>query len=118
MLADAGREAIPVRPVNIPEVIRRTEKLYRSLVNKSISYELDLKGQMPLIDVDRTQFRQIGLNLITNAAERIVHQHGGDIRVENQIGKGNTIETAFPVSPSNPRRRRLQKHPNLFKATV
>ncbi len=76
MLAYAGRGHLVVEPVDVNTVIRGSLRLMRASVGKHISLELDLAKDIRHVLGDRTQLRQVLMNLVVNAAEAIGDRPG------------------------------------------
>lgn len=71
LLAYAGKSSIVMRPLDVNAVVREMTSLLRVSVPRSIEIEYVLADQLPLVEADSSQMRQVIMNLITNAAEAI-----------------------------------------------
>ena len=71
LLAYAGKGRFRVEPVDVSHEVRRVASLLRASVPKSVELVLDLRSDLPNIDVDVSQLHQILMNLVTNGAEAI-----------------------------------------------
>ena len=82
MLAFSGRARFTVSELQVDEIVSEMGQLLCSSIPSSVSLELDLASDLPPIEADATQFRQVIMNLITNASEAL-EEHGGaiDVRV-------------------------------------
>jgi len=69
MLTFAGKGRRESRPVNLNNLAQDTARLLRSLLPRQTSVRFELAPDLPSIFGDETQFRQIILNLLGNAAE-------------------------------------------------
>ncbi|HEX7940267.1 MAG TPA: triple tyrosine motif-containing protein, partial [Gemmatimonadaceae bacterium] len=87
MLAYAGKGRLVVERVDLVELVREMLALLRSVVPRTIAFELQAGPAHPVVEADATQLRQVIMNLVTNASEAIGDRPG---RVAVRIG----IETA------------------------
>ncbi|MBT4814682.1 MAG: response regulator [Lentisphaerae bacterium] len=71
MLAYSGKGRFIVEPVSINAVVDDMAMLLRSSVAKNVSLAFDLADDLPLVDADELQIRQLIMNLITNASDAI-----------------------------------------------
>jgi PAS domain S-box-containing protein len=71
MLAYAGKGHFLVQPVAMNEVIEEMVKLLRVSLSKQATLQLRLAPALPHISADVTQFRQVLMNLITNASDAL-----------------------------------------------
>jgi PAS domain S-box-containing protein len=83
MLAYSGRGRFEVSGVNLNYVLTETADLLRVTIPKGASLVLDLAPDLPPIEGDATQLRQVIMNLVINAAEAI---NGGEGVVEIKTG--------------------------------
>ena len=74
LLAYSGKGQFVVEPVDLSNLIRETESLLRVSIPKVVRVELDLADELPAIEADATQLRQVVMNLVTNGIEA----HGGN----------------------------------------
>lgn len=93
MLAYAGEGKMVCTRENINDIIEDISSLMNSSIPKKIHIEKYLADQLPEVEVDASQIRQIILNLITNAAEAIGNKTG-----VIQISTGICEETAQSLS--------------------
>ena len=71
MLAYSGRGHFMVRPINLSEAVMELNNHYRSQISGHHDLRLDLDLNLPNVEADRTQIRQMLMELITNASEAI-----------------------------------------------
>lgn len=71
MLAYAGKGQYVIKSVSISEIAKEMAQMMGVAISKKIEMEYDLDLDLPFIDADPTQLRQIILNFITNASEAI-----------------------------------------------
>jgi PAS domain S-box-containing protein len=76
MLAYSGKGRFRVEPIDLSEVVREMGEILDVSVSKKASLRFDLADDLPAIEGDPAQVRQIVLNLITNASEAIGDQVG------------------------------------------
>jgi PAS domain S-box-containing protein len=76
MLAYSGKGRFVVRPLDISNVAREMSELVNVSVPKSAKLELDLGRDLPVVEADSAQIRQIVMNLITNAADAVGETEG------------------------------------------
>lgn len=76
LLAYAGKGRFIVEPVDASTVVHEMSALLRTAISRSASIQLDLATSLPAIEVDTTQFRQVVMNLITNASDALPEQGG------------------------------------------
>jgi len=76
MLAYSGRGKFVVEPVDLSRVVEDMAHLLGVSISKKITMEYDLGGNLPAVEADATQIRQVVMNLITNASEAIDDQVG------------------------------------------
>ena len=76
MLAYSGRGALIFQPVDLNEVVREMEHLLRSSISKKADLACHFTQNLPAVEGDATQLRQIIMNLITNASEAIGDDEG------------------------------------------
>ncbi len=69
MLAYSGKGRFVVKSVNITELIRKTDHLIGIAVSNRIGVIYNLEDELPYIDADPSQIRQLVVNLMANASE-------------------------------------------------
>jgi signal transduction histidine kinase/ActR/RegA family two-component response regulator len=80
LLAYSGRGSYRMEPIDISDLVEEMGRLLGSSISKKVRLEYDLGRDLPLIEVDPTQIRQVVMNLITNASEAI-GDAPGDVRL-------------------------------------
>jgi PAS domain S-box-containing protein len=98
MLAYAGRGRFVVEPTDINALVEEMTHLVEAGITKEATIAYDFADELPLIEMDATQIRQVVMNLITNAAEAL-DKEGGDIRVRTgimQVGPETRRERVLP----------------------
>jgi PAS domain S-box-containing protein len=86
ILAYAGKRTVASQTLDLNQLIHDMRSLLQTSVAPSASLNYDLEPDLPPINADATQIRQIVLNLITNAAESILKGVG-------RIGIATALET-------------------------
>jgi PAS domain S-box-containing protein len=76
MLAYSGKGRFDVQPIVLNEVVREMAHLLSVSVSKRVSIRYDFAPELPTIEADVTQLRQVIMNLITNASEAIGDDDG------------------------------------------
>ena len=71
LLAYAGKGRFVIEAVDASAVVAEMASLLRTAVSRTASVQLDLPTTLPSIEVDATQFRQVVMNLITNASDAL-----------------------------------------------
>jgi signal transduction histidine kinase/CheY-like chemotaxis protein len=82
LLAYSGKGRFAVQNVNISEAVRQISSLIQTSISKNVQVMLNLGEALPSIEADSTQFQQIVMNLIINAAEAIGPEADGLVVVE------------------------------------
>jgi PAS domain S-box-containing protein len=84
MLAYSGKGAFVVRHLNLSHEVREMATLLRTAISKQASLVSELDPDLPSINADATQIRQILMNLITNASDALAAS-GGTITLRTGI---------------------------------
>jgi PAS domain S-box-containing protein len=71
MLAYSGRGRFVIEPINLSTMIREMGQLLAISISKGVSLRYELADNLPLLEGDAAQMRQVILNLVTNASEAI-----------------------------------------------
>ena len=71
LLAYAGKGRYVVEPTDATAVISDMTSLLRTAISRNASLQLDLTTSLPTIEVDVNQFRQLLMNLVTNASDAL-----------------------------------------------
>lgn len=82
LTASGCKDGSSVEPISLSALVRENESLLRSLIPAGAKLELNLKEGLPLCMGDSMQFKELLIQLLTNAGEAV----GG--------GKGGTLEIA------------------------
>ncbi|MCR4315149.1 MAG: PAS domain S-box protein [Planctomycetes bacterium] len=84
MLAYTGKGSFIAESVNLNALVSEMGYLLKVSIGKNVSLDFELGPDVPNIDGDSTQIRQVVLNLLTNASEAI-GGHSGSISVETGV---------------------------------
>ncbi len=63
-------------PVSVSSVVEEILQLIKATVSRNITFSIDLARKLPSVRADLSQFRQVVLNLLTNACESLPNQAG------------------------------------------
>ena len=84
MLAYAGKARVMIHPVTLNDLILNISNLLTHAISKKATVSFDLAPDLPNIEADAVQMRQILLNLVINASEAIPNT-GGFIVVSTSV---------------------------------
>jgi len=76
LLAYAGKGRYVMERMNIAPIIEDMQSLMRSAMSRNASLRVDLTVPMPDVEVDISQFRQVMMNLVTNASDALGNASG------------------------------------------
>jgi PAS domain S-box-containing protein len=76
MLAYSGKGAFVVRHLDLSSEVREMATLLRTAITKQASLVWELTPNLPAVNADATQIRQIVMNLITNASDALQDAEG------------------------------------------
>jgi PAS domain S-box-containing protein len=84
MLAYSGKGAFVVRHLDLSSEVREMATLLRTAISKQASLVWELESNLPPVNADATQVRQIVMNLITNASDAL-GSGGGTISLRTGV---------------------------------
>jgi PAS domain S-box-containing protein len=84
LLAYSGKGRFLLEPLNLSTLFEEISILVKPAISKDITLEMDLPTDLPAVEADRGQMRQVFTNLVLNAAEAITGK-GGHIHVETGV---------------------------------
>jgi PAS domain S-box-containing protein len=84
MLAYSGKGHFVVHRLDLGDVLRENNDLFRASMSRTITFDLATSGERAVIDGDPGQIQQIVMNLITNASDAI-GDRPGTIRLESGV---------------------------------
>ena len=96
LLAYSGQGEILFGNVDLAETVREMAKLMEVALTKSCALHFDFGASLPLIYADKTQIRQVILNLITNASEA-VGKSSGSVYIRARARHCESIELKTPL---------------------
>ena len=96
LLSYTGKNEFELHPCSLNRLIEEMMQLLHASIARKVHLQLELADDLPAVDMDPTQIRQVVLNLITNAAESI-GENSGSIRVQTGL---SLLET--PDADSQP----------------
>ena len=76
MLAYSGKGRFVVAPMQINDIVEEITHLLAVSISKKATVRYNLAEELPAIEVDPTQVRQVIMNLITNASEALGDEDG------------------------------------------
>jgi len=76
MLAYSGKGKFIVEPTSLNEVIEEMAHLLEISISKNAVLKFNFAENLPAVEADATQMRQVVMNLITNASEAIGERSG------------------------------------------
>ncbi len=76
MLAYSGKGRFVIEPLNLNDAVHEMAHLLEISISKKAALRFNLAGNLPAIEADATQIRQVIMNLITNASEALGENNG------------------------------------------
>jgi CheY-like chemotaxis protein len=76
LLSYTGKNEFELNPGSLNRLIEEMTQLVHASISRKVDLQLELADDLPAVDMDPTQIRQVVLNLITNAAESIGDEPG------------------------------------------
>ncbi len=98
MLAYSGKGHFMVHALSLNRLVDEMGHLLRVSIPKNVVLKYDYHSQLPAVEVDATQIRQVVMNLITNAAEAVGQRSGvvtistGVTEVDQNYLKGTYVD--------------------------
>ncbi len=94
MLAYSGKGRFLLEPLNLSTLYEEISILVKPAIPREVELEMHLPEDLPLVEGDRGQMRQVFTNLVLNAAEAVTGS--GHVRVETGV---RWIDALHPSSP-------------------
>ncbi|HLA78359.1 MAG TPA: PAS domain S-box protein, partial [Vicinamibacteria bacterium] len=94
MLSYSGKGHFEIKQLDLSALIREGQSLYQAAVPKNVSLVLDLPDDLPPVDADAGQIRQVLMSLILNGAEAI-GEAAGTVRVTTGTAKVGALDEAL-----------------------
>ncbi len=95
LLAYAGKGKYEIVPFSLNQAVGELAHLLQVSAGKNHTLKLELAKELPNVEGDLSQIRQIILNLLTNAAESM-GEKSGTILIETSVSKADDIQTLHP----------------------
>ena len=76
MLAYSGKGCFSTETIDLNELLQETVMLVQSSLSANAQLHFDLSDELPLIEGDATQLRQLVMNLVTNASDALIDGQG------------------------------------------
>ncbi len=76
MLAYSGKGRFMVEPIDVTRIVREMTHMLEVSISKKASLRYDMTEDIPAIEADATQIRQVVMNLIINASEALEDKNG------------------------------------------
>ena len=76
MLAYSGKGRFVVHPVDVNSLVREMAQLLQTVISKRAALRFAFASNLPPVEADATQLRQIVMNLITNASDALSGEDG------------------------------------------
>ncbi len=86
MMAYAGHGSLTVEHLDLGRLVHDTMRLLEVSISKKSTLRLSLAPDLPAIEGDATQLRQVVMNLVINASESL-SEEPGEIRVRTRVGQ-------------------------------
>ncbi len=84
MLAYAGKGQFVVQDIDLNALVRETTQMMESSLSKGVTLQSNLADDLPCVNADGTQLRQIVMNLVINASEAIGAK-GGTVTITTRL---------------------------------
>lgn len=92
MLAYSGRGQFVIKAIDLNQLVAEMDQLLEASIPKHVTVEQRFAPNLPSIDADAPQVRQVVMNLLTNAAEAIGNKPGRIIVATGVADLGNEPE--------------------------
>ena len=102
MLAYSGRGRFVVQALDLGQLVEQTAQMLQISISKKAVLRFRLEKDMPSVEVDATQIRQVIMNLVINASEAIGDRSGvislttGLTRVDRSYLAGTLMDPDLP----------------------
>ncbi len=91
MLAYSGKDMVDLSPIDIGDLLRKNVQKFQTEISGSARLALDLEPDLPPVEGDARQLRQLLTNLVINAAEACDND-GGTITI---TAGARTFDSAY-----------------------
>ena len=102
MLIYSGRGEHTAEPLDLNALVAEMGGLLRVSISKKVVLNFECGDEVPLVDADASQVRQVVMNLIINASEAIGDEHGtvtiriGEVEVDQESASRTFIGEDLP----------------------
>ncbi len=96
LLAYSGKGKLVLQPLDVSMIVQETSEMFQFSMSKSINVTTRYADELPRVDVDVSQLRQMILNLLRNACEAIelTESDEGVITVTTGVVKADRVYLA------------------------
>ncbi|HEX6240214.1 MAG TPA: PAS domain S-box protein, partial [Polyangiales bacterium] len=98
MLAYSGKGRFVIQRVDLNRLVEEMSHLLTTVISKRASVHFEFAPNLPPVEVDATQIRQVVMNLITNASDAL-GEEAGSIAIRTSI-----VDVANPPAVTEPGR--------------
>ena len=91
LLAFAGKGAFVLAKLDISRQIEEMRPLIRTALKRTVALDFQLAQDLPMVEGDSSQFRQLVMNLVVNAAESIEGPGEISIVTHTEAGEGKAV---------------------------
>jgi len=99
MLAYAGKGRFVVQPIDLSAFVSEMLPLLDAAISKTVTLHSELAPNLPLINADVTQIRQVVMNLVINGSEAIADAEGTlTLRVGSLYADRTYLDTTYLAS--------------------
>lgn len=102
MLAYSGRGRFDIRPISLTEIVREMSQLLGASISKKARVVYELTPELPAVQADVTQLRQVVMNLITNASDALEDRVGSIVVRSGQQHADDTLPDLYGPAPLRP----------------
>jgi PAS domain S-box-containing protein len=98
MLAYSGKGRFVVEPINLSRLVEEMGHLLHTVISKRAHIKFNLAEDLPPVEADATQLRQVVMNLITNASDALGDRNGvitvttGTVDVDDSYLTGSYLD--------------------------
>jgi PAS domain S-box-containing protein len=94
LLAYSGKGRYFVETVDLSHLVREIASLIQSSIPKKVELRLELAENLPMVEVDPAQIRQLVMNLVINGAEAIGENQAGAVTLSTWFQRVDEVYLA------------------------